>query len=94
MDHLEFTTALLRLNRHKIGITEAATLFSISDGATIDQLRQIFSSATIGMVKGRVQQIKVKKLCESSFDRKTGEATYRPTSYGRKIINETLKIQP
>ena len=90
MNQIEFTTALIRLNRHKVGITEAATLFSLADGATVAQLCRVFRQSPPDIVKGRIQQLRAKKLIESIYD-KQGLATYRPTARGRKIIAETLK---
>jgi DNA-binding MarR family transcriptional regulator len=89
MNQLEFTTALIRLSQHRVGITEAATLFALAEGATVAQLMKIFRLDRTA-IKGRVGILRAKKLAVTSFNG-DGTAVYRLTERGQKIIEETLK---
>ena len=88
MDHIEFTTALIRLSRHKIGVAEAVTLFMLTDGVTSDTVARTLKIGK-GIAKGRIGILRKKKYAVGVWQ-PDGTVRYFPTERGRKLIAETL----
>ena len=92
MNHTEFTSALIRLSRHQIGIGEACTLFSIGDGSSKFEIAE-----KVGLdpntVKSSAGACRRKGYCRTVYDEQ-GNAKYFLTEDGKQIIRETLDIQP
>ena len=88
MNHIEFTSALARLNRHQIGIGEACILFSIGDGAGRFEIAE-----KVGLdpntAKSRAGSIRRKGYCRTVYDEQ-GNAKYLLTNEGKQILRETL----
>lgn len=89
MNHVEFAVGLIRLDRHKIGLCEAATLFSLGGGSSREQIAKALGVLPI-IAKSRIRVLKNKGLVEDVL-RKDRPTRYRPTLKGAKIIKETLK---
>ncbi len=92
MNHVDFTTALIRLSRHKVGVQEACTLFMLAEETTA---ANIAAGLKVGkdLIKARIGILRNKKLVESSY-RPDGSVRYRLTPRGRAIITSTLKTKP
>lgn len=88
MNHIEFTTALIRLSRHRVGIAEAATLFTIAEGATGQQVAKA-TSVTPDLAKARLRVLRGKRLVE--MEERPEANIYRPSSRGMSIIRDTFK---
>jgi predicted transcriptional regulator len=92
MTHVEFTSALIRLSRFKVGVIEACTLFCLSEETTAAQVAKA-TKADNNIAKARIGILKGKKLVES-VNHKDRSTTYRLTERGRSIVNSTLKLKP
>jgi len=88
MDHTKFTSALARLNRHQIGISEACILFSIGDGASKLEIAEKVG-LDANTAKSRAGSIRRKGYCRTVYDEQ-GNAKYLLTNEGKQIISETL----
>lgn len=88
MNHVEFTTALVRLSRHRIGIAEAATLFVTAEGATAQQVARA-TGITPGLATARLRVLRGKCLVDMQ-ERHDGNL-YRPSSRGQAIIRDAFK---
>lgn len=89
MNHIEFTTALIRLSRHKVGVAEACTLFALAEDTSSDKIAKALGVGK-DMARGRIGILKAKKLAEAVW-KPDGKVLYRLTPRGRSIIAETLK---
>lgn len=89
MTHLDFTVALIRLSKYKIGPLEAAMLFCCKDGVSADTVAKILkTSKKIIWARGNI--LRSKKLIKTESD-KNWNKTYVLTDKGIDIINNTLK---
>lgn len=86
--HLDLAVRLIRLNRHKVGITEACTLFALGGGSTLEQLGKAIG-ANKRLAQSRLFVIIRKGLVEQVP--RIVPSHYRPTEKGLRIIRETLK---
>jgi len=91
MNHVEFTTALIRLSRFKVGIQEACTLFLMAEETTAANLAAALKTSK-NLIKARIGILRNKKLVQSSYQR-DGSVRYRLTPLGRSIITATLKTK-
>ena len=89
MDPTKLTIALIRLSALRIGIREAATLFLIRNGATINQLCEALGEDKV-TVRGRINALRAKRLVSGSYNI-DGTATYSPTPQGLLTIHATLQ---
>lgn len=89
MDHIEFTTALARLSRHKIGTKQAVALFALAEGGRASQLAKIYG-CTHDVAIGRIASLRAKGLVAPGAPNPDGTFSYRPTQAGQKIIRKTL----
>ncbi len=89
MTQIEFASALIRLNKNRIGITEACVLFSIGEGATNYQISKA-TSTDRSTTKARVGVLKRKGLVRQVYD-ENGQSKYKPTPLGEKLVWQTLK---
>ena len=89
MTHLDFTLALVRLSRHKVGVAEACTLFALAEETTSNKIGEALGIGN-HLAKGRIGILKSKRLVESVIA-PNGSATYRLTAKGAAIITATLK---
>ncbi len=88
-DHILFAQALIRLDRHPLGLSEAVTLFCLGGGSTAVQVANA-TGVELETVKGRLGQLRRKKLVVSTYNEQ-GAGVYRPTEKGLAIIQSTLK---
>ena len=86
--HLDLAVRLIRLNRHKVGLTEACTLFALGGGSTLEQLGKALG-ANKRLAQSRLFVIIRKGLVAEVPS--TVPSQYRPTEKGLRIIRETLK---
>lgn len=90
MPHLDLAVRLIRLNRHKVGLTEACTLFALGGGSTLEQLGKALG-ANKRLTQSRLFVIINKGLVEQVTTSTPSPSHYRPTEKGARIIRETLK---
>jgi len=88
MNHIEFASALIRLDRNKIGLSEACTLFVLGGGSTSEQIGKALGTDR-HLTKSRVRVIRNKGLVDAVFS-PDGTCNYKPTDKGLKIIRQTL----
>lgn len=86
--HHKLTKQLNRLANSNIGIREAALLFAMIDGVTIECLNTLIGTDK-NTLKGRINALRTKKLIQSEYNPQ-GLAVYRPSPIGKKIITNTL----
>lgn len=88
MTHIDFTPALIRLSKNKIGMNESCTLFAIADGATYGAIAKA-TGADKATVAARMGVLKRKGLAMQCYDDR-GNVYFQPTNAGAKIIRQTI----
>jgi hypothetical protein len=88
IDHDQYHHALVRMSKFTIGVKEAAVLFAIGDGATIQSIAARCRDSKQN-TQTRLGMLKLKGYLHTD-DRTTGKITYRLTPIGLEIVNSTL----
>ena len=91
MDQQEFAAALLRLSRHKIGVMEAAALFSIEGSISIAELSEKIKTDKVA-TRARLSVLRSKKLIISTYTPE-GDVLHRRSKAGSNLVNSTLGQQ-
>lgn len=88
MDQQQFAACLVRLSRHKIGVMEAAALFSINGHVSNPTLSEVLGTDKV-TTRSRCGVLRRKGLIRTVFEA-DGSVIHARTKRGNEIVNATF----